>query len=171
MQTNSLDNQNDKEQPIPNLDLAYEYTKIVLDAKDKSISNINTRLGTFLGFGGLLLRFAIELPDKCLTCLVLKITVLLFSCISVCLSATGLLSNGIGAAVKPKKLMSDEWFHESNPRVKAFITNTWTNVVEEMEESAIQKSKKLNLAIQLLALAVVTFTINASIASIFKECL
>ncbi len=170
MQTNSLENQTDTEQSIPNLDLAYNYTKIVLEAKDKNVNNLNTRLGAFLGFGGLLLRFAVELPDKCLACLVLKIIVLSLSSLSVCVSSFSLVSDKVGSAVKPEKLMSDEWFYESNPRVKAFITNTWIVVVQEMEELEIQKSKKLNISILILALAVVVFTINASIASVFKEC-
>jgi hypothetical protein len=109
-----------------NIRLAYEYTESVYKARNEALDNLNGRLGTFLGFGGLLLRFAADLPGintGCLTCLILKVIVCGFSAASIFAIATGLTSNPIGTIVKPRELMTDYWYKLSDERYRAYITN------------------------------------------------
>jgi hypothetical protein len=170
MEDNPLKIEKDDQYCITNLDLVFDYTKILLDAKNKTIDNINTRLGTFLGFAGILLKFGLDLPSNCTSCLVFKILTLVLSCLSVLMNVNGLLASKTGITVDPAKLMSDEYFYKPTPENKAKITNTWIILVQKLELSASEKSQKLNIGIKLIAAAVVTFTINVSIASFFKEC-
>jgi hypothetical protein len=153
-----------------NISVAYEYTESVYKARNEALDNLNGRLGTFLGFGGLLLRFAADLPGintRCLTCLILKVIVCGFSAASIFAIATGLTSNPIGTIVKPRELMRDYWYNESDERYRAYITNTWVEAIELFEEAAIKKGKRLNLAIWLLALATIAFALDIIIASVF----
>jgi hypothetical protein len=153
-----------------NIRLAYEYTESVYKARNEALDNLNGRLGTFLGFGGLLLRFAADLPGintGCLTCLILKAIVCGFSAASIFVIATGLTSNPMGIIVKPRELMTDYWYNESKERYRAYITNTWVEVIELFEEAAIKKGKRLNLAIWLLTLATIAFALDIIIASVF----
>lgn len=155
-----------------NISLAYEYTESVYKARNEALDNLNGRLGTFLGFGGLLLRFAADLPGLntgCLTCLILKAIVCGFSAASIFAIATGLTSNPIGTIVKPRELMTDYWYNESDERCRAYITNTWVEAIELFEEAAIKKGKRLNLAIWLLALATIAFALDIIIASVFTD--
>ena len=47
-----------------NLNLAYEYTKNLIDTKSKIVDNLNSRMGIFLGFGGVLLKFGVDTPTR-----------------------------------------------------------------------------------------------------------
>ncbi|MEG3925627.1 MULTISPECIES: hypothetical protein [unclassified Microcoleus] len=76
-------------------------------------------------------------------------------------------SNPIGTIVKPRELMTDYWYNESDERCRAYITNTWVEARELFEEAAIKKGKRLNLSIWLLALATIAFALNIIIASVF----
>lgn len=123
-----------------------------------------------MGFGGLLLRFAADLPGRntgCLTCLILKVIVCGFSAASICVSATGLTSSQLGFIVKARELMTDYWYNESDERCRAYITNTWVEAIELFEKAAIKKGKRLNIAIWLLALATIAFALDIIIASVF----
>jgi hypothetical protein len=153
-----------------NLSLAFEYTKYFLQQSDKKIDDLNARLTTFLGFGGLLLRFSLELPDACRSCALLKVIVMLLTTCSVCISSYGLLANPTGTIVKPDSLMSDEWFEEDNAIVKAKIINTWLQGVGQLEEAGNRKQNQLNSAIRLLGVAVAAFAVNGVIATFFLEC-
>jgi hypothetical protein len=171
MEENSQNNGSDySNNELENLNLAYEYTEKFLAQCNKNIDDLNARLTTFLGFGGLLLRFGIGLPDGCRSCLLLKILVLCLSALSVSQSSYGLIANKIGETVKPKALMSDKWFQDKNLKVKASITNTWIESVEQLEESATKKQDQLNRSIFLLAAAVILVAINSIIATSFPEC-
>ncbi len=158
------------EEELLNLSLAFEYTKDFLEKIDKQIDDLNSRLTTFLGFGGLLLRFSLELPDGCRSCVLLKVVVMLLTACSVCISSYGLLANPMGTTVKPSVLMSDQWFGENNAEVKAKITSTWLKGVQQLEEAGNRKQKQLNYAIRLLGIAVATFAINGIISTLFSEC-
>ncbi|MEM9814983.1 MAG: hypothetical protein AAF827_01015 [Cyanobacteria bacterium P01_D01_bin.6] len=153
-----------------NLSLAFEYAKDFLEQTDKQIDDLNTRLTTFLGFGGLLLRFSFELPDACRSCALLKVTVIALTASSICINSYGLLANPVGTAVKPSALMSDEWFQERNQTVRAKITNTWIEGIRQIEEAGKAKQILLNRSICLLGLAAVVFAVNGMIATFFLEC-
>lgn len=155
---------------ISNLDLVFDYTKILLDSQNKIIDNINNRLGTFLGFGGVLLKFGLDLPSSCTSSLIFKIATLVFSCLSVLINVSGLLASDTGKTLNANKLMSDKYFYQPTPENKAKITQAWITLLEDLDLAAIKKTQKLNIGIQLIAVSVVAFTINVCITSFFKEC-
>jgi hypothetical protein len=86
--------------------------------------------------------------------------------LSVSLNAIGLLSKPTGSAVKPRKLMTDEYYNKENPRVKAFIINSWVESEEALDTLGYTKSKYLNSAIILLTLAVLALG-SISLITIF----
>jgi len=73
----------------------------------------------------------------------------------------------MGIIVKPRELMTDYWYNESEERYRAYITNTWVEAIELFEEAAIKKGKRLNLAIWLLAIATIAFALDIIIANVF----
>lgn len=155
---------------LSNLDLAYGYTEAFLTQCDKNIDDLNTRLTTFLGFGGVLLRFSMALPDNCRSCMLLKVVVLSLSTLSVCQSSYGLIANRLGEAISPRTLMSDKWFEKESVKVKASIVNTWIQTIEEIEIAGQKKKLQLNRAICLLAIAISAFAASTVIATFFPEC-
>lgn len=168
----------DLEKEHTNIQLNYEYTESVLKNCNDSINSLNTKLSTFLGFAGLLLRFGFNLPLpvkcpqldilgwECTICLLLKLSVLVLSAASICISAIGLTAQRNGTIVRPRKLMDDYWYKQPDERCRAFIINTWVVVTEELETLAIEKGDRLNLAIFCLSLAAVLFALDEGIATV-----
>ncbi len=161
-----------------NVELIYNYTESLLKARSDTITQLNGKLSTFLGFGGLLLRFSADLPD-CSTpldipgfyfssCLLLKIVACVLSAASVCLSAMGLTAKEKGSVVSPDKLMN-KWFRKADVRCRSFIINTWRGTIEEFENLGKKKARQLNLAIYLLAIAIIVFAMDIAVASYFKN--
>lgn len=154
-----------------NLDLVYSYTNSSLQKCSDGIDDLNTRLTTFLGFGGLLLRFAIELADSCPSTLLFKVMTLGCATFSLCQSGYGLLAHPVGNVPKAASLMQDENFQKENQTVKASVVSTWLLAIDEIEISIEKKQKQLNRSIYFLIAAVVAFSLNALISSFFHECI
>jgi hypothetical protein len=176
-----MENSNEAQQPTSNtehtnVELIYNYTESLLKARNDTITQLNGKLSTFLGFGGLLLRFSADLPQHstpidipgfpCSTCLLLKIVACALSAASVCLSALGLTAQERGSVVSPDKLMA-AWFRKPDVRCRSFIINTWRGTIEEFRLLGIKKARRLNLAIYLLAIAAIVFALDIGIASYF----
>lgn len=159
-----------------NLDFAYEYTRDLLQMRLANFDKLNTRLGAFLAFGGVVLRFAFDSPGSirladswvCYTCLGAKILVFAFAVAAIWVSGTELRSSPTNGMINPKKLMADNLFHAEQGRGKAFIVNTWIQTLEEIEPQLLDKGKRLNQTIILLSLAVTTLAIDMLIASVFN---
>lgn len=157
-----------------NVELIYSYTESLLKVRNDTITQINGKLSTFLGFGGLLLRFSADLPESSLSinvlgesynvCLVLKVITCTVSTLSICLSALGLTAQERGIVISPDKLMN-KWFREPDIKCRSFIINTWRETIEEFRILAKKKARRLNLAIYLLAIAAALFALDIGIAS------
>ena len=162
-----------------NMHLAYEYTEKFYSILDKNIDNLNTRLGTFLGFSGLLLRLALDLPGKgaetvenlpCLTCLILKVAVCLLAAASLFVSTLGLTARNTGKIVKPEILMSDKWFFESSEdECKAMIAKTTIEGTQDSENIIERKARQLNISIWLLLASAIAFASDVMISSILCD--
>ncbi len=152
-----------------------------MEAVSQSINVLNTKLTTIIGFGGVLLKFAVDLPDAslvfgipgqstklgCLSCLILKITVCLLSTISICLAAIGLLAKEGGGIVRPRKLLK-EWLYEPDERCRLFIARTWRNAIEELDVLRADKARRLNQAILALSFASATFALDVIVAALLE---
>jgi hypothetical protein len=163
-----MNTQNIEDNCNANLNLAYEYTKSLIEAKSKIIDNLNSRMGIFLGFGGVLLKFGIDMPTKLISEEYLKSAFLTLAMLSVSANAIGLLGRPTGNVVKPRKLMTDEYYNEENARVKAFIINSWVVSEESLDALISIKCKYLNSAIVLLALTLLILGC-ASIIEVFYK--
>lgn len=160
-----------------NTDLIYDYTEHILDKRIKGIDNTVTRLSTFLGFAGVLLKFTIDLPGKsiesslydlpCLTCLIFKIVTCILATSAIISCGRGLLIKEQGRAVEPKDL-KEKYSRKTIDYGKFYIINTRIEkTIPDLESVIQEKSKKLNQAIILLCFAAITFATNIIIMSIF----
>lgn len=154
---------------IENIDLAYSYTEDFLKDRKNEIKHLDWRLGTFLGFAGLLLRFGIDLSNSQPAYLLTKLGVLIASTSSVVVAAWGLRSNSKGKFVKPSFLMEDECFKQETSRIKAMIVNTHKETSDGLDKLARQKQVYLNRAIWWLATSVLFFAINGALTTFFGK--
>jgi hypothetical protein len=160
-----------------NVELIYTYTENLLKNRIESMVQLNTRLGTFIGFGGLVLKFSADLPASEFEiivfgihiniCLALKVISCLCAVASICCSALGLTGKERGKVVSPDELM-DEWFDEPEILCRCLIINTWRPTIEEFRLLLLEKTKRLNLAIYLLTISIVAFGFDIAIASYFR---
>ena len=167
----------DSKKEETNVELIYTYTENLLKNRIDSMVQLNTRLGTFIGFGGLVLKFIADSPNSELEitvfgiqiniCLGLKVISCLFASTSICCSALGLTGKERGKVVSPDELMND-WFDEPEILCRCLIINTWRLTIEEFRLLLLEKTKRLNLAIYLLTIYIVAFGFDIAIASYFR---
>lgn len=162
-------NNNNNSNSIDNIDLAYSYTEDFLKDRKNEIKHLDWRLGTFLGFAGLLLRFGIDLSDCQLSYLLTKVGVLGTSACSVVIATWSLRSNPKGKFVKPSYLMEDECFEREAIRNKAMIVNTHKEACNELDLLARQKQTYLNQTIAWLAASALFFAANSILVTFFGK--
>lgn len=160
---------NDSTEHYNNLDLIYEYTGSILKAVNDDTNTINAKLGTVIAFNGVLIRVAMDLPDRtliinrlpCYTCLIIKVLVFSLLIASVWVSTSGLLTPGASSSVvKPSELL-ENWYGEESEVCKLFILKGLSQAVEGLDEERERKAKQLRRAIQLLATTVTLFAIGS----------
>ena len=180
MATQTLSNapqDNNNEQKESNIDLIYSYTEALIKSQEDSLNRLDTRLGAFLAFSGVILKFATDLPVHpqlesldnlaCNTCFLLKMLVCSFATAAILVSTLGLTAKLRGCVVNPKSLMNDEWYFADKERCKAFIVNTWIQTEQEYNSLGIEKGKRLNLTVQLICAAAIAFELNTALLSIY----
>jgi len=162
-------NDNKSSDVFSNIDLAYDYTENFLKDRKSEIKHLDWRLGTFLGFAGLLLRFGADLPDNQPSYLLTKILLLTTSLASVIIASWGLRSKSQGVLVDPSYLMEDECFQKENLEVKAMIINTHTTTSHALDLLAQKKQLHLNRAITCLTFSVVFLAINGILVTLLEN--
>jgi hypothetical protein len=160
-----MNNDNNNKKDIENIEFAYSYTEDFLKDRKSEIKQLDWRLGTFLGFAGLLLKFGIDLPNSQPSYLLTKIGTLFTSFCSIVIVTWALRSNPKGKIVKPSYLMEDECFQKQTAEIKAMIINTHTEASKELDLLANEKQFFLNLAITFLAVSAFFFVSNGILVS------
>ncbi|SRR6476469_5738812 len=150
---------------IQNIDLAYTYTENYLKDRRNEISNLKVRLGTFLGFAGLLLRFNIDLPSSQPSYLLTKIGALVTSFFSIAILAWALRAYMGGEILDPSVLIKDVYFQAQNADIKLEIINKHTKACYDIYSSIDKQIKLLNLAINFLLFSAFFFTVNGVLVS------
>ena len=130
-----------------NLEAALKYSEKVFDGTNKSLDNLNNRASAFLGFGGILLRFAFELPYCSIFTKCTKILTIICFLASLITNLICLLSEGKGKIIKPRRMMDDDYFELESKDYKATIVDTIIIANEELEEVASYKGLLINLSI------------------------
>lgn len=161
---------------VPNTELIYNYTEALLKAQSESLNRLDTKLSVFLAFTGVLVRFVTDLSGKvtvkgltCYSCILLQLLAyvsLVASALILCLGLTARLK---GSVISPKALMRDEWYFAENSEISDYIISGWIEAEKEYEKLGFDKGRKLNTAVWLIALALVSITINALVQVIGGE--
>jgi len=160
---------NDNDNAQENINLAYSYTEDFLKDRKSEIKQLDWRLGTFLGFAGVLLKFGIDLSDSQQIYLLTKIGVLVNSFYAIVIVTWALRSNPTGELVEPSYLMEKECFQKQTVQIKAMIINTHTQASKELDLLAKEKQSSLNNAIACLAVSAFFFAVNGILASSFEK--
>jgi hypothetical protein len=103
------------------LDTIYKYTESHIKAQEDSLNRLDVRFSTFIGFSGVLIRLAVDLPDN--ACI--KFGVCFFALATIIISSIGLTAKKTGGAAHPETLMTDEWFEKEEAYHQAYIVNGW----------------------------------------------
>lgn len=161
-----------------NIELVYNYTENLIKAEIESLNRIDTKLTGFLAFTGLLIKFEADLPGGealqeasqliCYTCIILKVLGLICLTIGFILLALGLTARIKEGVVNPSALMRDEWLYADQDIYQAYIINTWIAAEQEYKQLGVEKAKKLNRSVRLIAAALVFFTTNTLLVTVLK---
>lgn len=159
----------------PNTELIYSYTESLLRAQSESLNRLDTKLSAFLAFTGVLVRFVGGLSGKvtvqgfpCYSCTVFQLLAYTSLGVSALLLCLGLTTNLRGRVISPKALMRDEWYFADSSEISDYIISAWIEAEREYEQLGFEKGRKLNIAVWLIALALVSITTSALIQVIWE---
>jgi hypothetical protein len=151
-----------------NYKLAWDYAQSTMKLVNESISILNTKLNTLLGFNGILLRFALDLKGKnlivegfpCYSCLTLKICVCLFSITSIFFIAVGLKRGKAGYTVHPSELLQRQWYYCDEENTYLYLTKTLRNGIDDLRQFRDTKAKAFDKALTFLIFAAISLAMN-----------
>lgn len=145
---------------VENLDLAVAYTEGYLKDMRLQVDNLRSRSATFLGFGGLLLRFSAELTHTELIFLVTKVGAIVTSFCSVCLLGLALSSAPREGVINFKDYMYEHFLPSPIEEVKMMIINNNLAGHEYLTTVSNYLKNLLNPAIISLVFSALFFTFN-----------
>ncbi|MEB3192195.1 MAG: hypothetical protein VKL42_17785 [Snowella sp.] len=172
----NYDQDSDHFAKVPNTELIYKYTESLLKNQSESLNRLDTKLSAFLAFTGVLVRFVDDLSGKvtvngfpCHSCTLLKLLAYISLGTSAFLLCLGLTTKLRGSVISPKTLMRDEWYFADSSDISDYIVSAWIEAEKEYEQLGFDKSRKLNMAVRLIALALVSITVSALIQTIWGD--
>lgn len=164
----------DEDKQFKNTGLIYDYTESVFESILSSIEKIDTKLATIIGFGGVILKFTLDLPGNnysndyiCYSCLIFKILACIGAVLSICTSVYAFTVKRITQIVSPRELHRS-WLNETEERCRLLISRTWRNAIEDLEKTRDKKIRYLNISLISLAAVSVFFGLDIIIYSIFQ---
>lgn len=158
----------DNEQERSNIQLIYEYTKLVFNSINENISIVNNKLTTIIGFSALLLRFANDVEDCNQWLVIAKVTLCVFLVVAIILCILGLAPTDSGDVVSPEELRTDYYYAEDE-ECRRYITDNLINSIDQLDSYRDQKVRYSSWAILFLSLATITFAVITSFSSICKS--
>ncbi len=167
-------NDNDNSEKVPNTELIYNYTQELLKTQNESLNRLDTKLSVFLAFIGVLVRFSSDLSVvvsikglRCYSCNLLQILAYISLGVAALLLCLGLTARFRGSVISPKALMRYEWYFAKKIDISDYIISAWIEAEEEYQKLGLYKSRKLNIAVTLIAFSLVFIIINALIKIIW----
>jgi hypothetical protein len=146
---------------IANIDLAYSYTEKFLEGRKNDAKHLDWRLGTFLGFAGILLRFSSDLATNSpIWLLSTKTLVISMSLISIICAARGLTSISKMGRIRSESLMTDEFLTDTNAKIKEVVIKIDIKAINELNLLVLRKQSCLNWSIFCLVISAVLFGTN-----------
>lgn len=137
------------------LDIIYKYTESLIKSQEEHISRLDNKLNTLIGFSGLLIRLALDLPELPSICHVSRITACAFAGITLVISCWGLMHKPHEDITKPQRV-NNLYSNLDNPEFehKKYITTAYIEL--EKEYSAVENKKQTTADI-----AIKTFAISS----------
>lgn len=146
---------------IANIDLAYNYTEKFLESRKNNAKHLDWRLGTFLGFAGILLRFSSDLATNSpIWLLSTKALVITISLGSIICAARGLTSISKMGRIRSESLMTDEFLADTNTKVKEVVIKIDIKAINELSLLVLRKQFCLNWSIFCLVISAILFGVN-----------
>lgn len=156
-----MENQPDKND---NSKLIYEHAEKSIEKINKSIDNVTSKLTTSLGFSGVLLKFASDMPnDKWLFSLKICVTVLLLGAIIFC--GCGLYPSPGGTRLTTRYLRENLYCYPEEEFRRQVIDQSLKSI-DILNELAARRRSYLNLAILCLMLAACFFGVSIIVKAI-----
>ncbi|PSF30525.1 hypothetical protein C7H19_23730 [Aphanothece hegewaldii CCALA 016] len=148
-----------------NLSLIHEYTKWVFDSISSSANIINGKFTTVIGFSGILLRFASDLPNCNVYFSFAKIGICIFLVLAIIFSAFGIAPHERGAIVSPEELRKD-YYYGLDEECRRYTTDNLIEAVEQLRQYRNSKASYLFWAVICLATATVIFGTDIALSFI-----
>jgi hypothetical protein len=144
------------ENDLKNLNLALEQTNQLIEAHRRAIQQLDWKLGSGIGFAGLLLKFNADLPQATLAYLLCKViaTIGLIGCTALCLFGF-LPQRSKNGYISPSALMG-KYFQWQNEQVLATMVSTNMEVEKELKVRSSGKVTLLQWGIGSLAVSVIS---------------
>ena len=145
------------------LDVIYKYTEDLIKSKENSIDRIDTKLSTFIGFSGILVRLVLDLPSNSRLTSGIKILICILVGFTVMVASWGLRGKSYGTVASAKYLMSDDLFFREKEKHQSYIINSWIEVIDEYTKILKNKRNELNIAIVTFGTAIILYGISIAI--------
>ena len=145
------------EKDLKNIDSIYNYTESHVKSLEESITRIDNRFNTFIGFSAVLIRLCLDLPRESFF---LQIVLCLLCISAIIVGAIGLQAKEVGNVLHPSALMEDKYFEEDEVFRQCLIINDKIELINEYEKVIQKKGKRLNLIISLFSIAVILYGIG-----------
>ncbi|MBD1871871.1 hypothetical protein H6F75_00100 [Nodosilinea sp. FACHB-131] len=146
-----------------NVALIYDYAREMYFDRKQNLRSLDTRLATAIGFAGLTLRFAAELPELGLVEPRLKVAACGLAALATVVALKGFVSQASGEVMRPDALL-EKFYYDSDEQCRLVIVRQWQSASDALSHLAAAKSYWLNRSVILLVLAALSFGADVVLA-------
>ena len=150
------------EEKHTNIEEIYTYTEKRIEAINKNIDGLGSKLTSTLGFSGVLLKFVSDMATNekhvypFWFVSISSITLL----IGIGFCTSGLYARDAGCIVDPKALLEDSWWYSATDELlKLRIVRQWHKNIDSLDNLLDHRQNCFNTAIGLLASVAVLFCV------------
>lgn len=148
-----------------NVALIYDYAREMYFDRKQNLRSLDTRLATAIGFAGLTLRFAAELPAPVVAGPWLKIAACGMASLAAVLALKGFTSQPSGEVVRPDALL-ETYYYDTDEQCRLVIAQSWQDGFDSLGSVGLAKSQWLNRSVVVLVLAALMFGADVVLAAL-----
>lgn len=148
-----------------NVALIYDYAREMYFDRKQNLRSLDTRLATAIGFAGLTLRFAAELPEAGVVGPWLKVAACGMAALATVGALKGFVSRAAGEVMRPDALL-EKFYYDSEEQCRLVIVRQWQSAFDGLSHLGAVKSRWLNRAVILLVLASLLFGADVVLAAL-----
>ncbi|MDV3002878.1 MAG: hypothetical protein N5P05_004533 (plasmid) [Chroococcopsis gigantea SAG 12.99] len=142
------------------IDTIYDYTESHLKALEESLTRLDNKFSTFIGFSSVLIRLVLDLPKN--STITIKILTCALLVASIVVSAVGLKATKTGRCLHPAALMEDKYFEQEEVYRQCLLVNDRIELIDEYEKLGESKGKRFNWVIGLFVVAITLYGVGVS---------